>query len=389
MNLTELYLSINQISDISPLSVLTDLTILGLIHNQINDISPLSALTNLEQLYLGENPIEVLPSWITDFNMEIQWEQRYGKRYIIFYNNPLKIPPPEIVKQGKTAIRNYFEQLKAQEEDYLFEAKMLIIGEPGAGKTTMARKMEDSCCDLPKEDDTTKGIEVKEYYFSLQKEDFKSFKNPEKLENRKFRLNLWDFGGQEIYRATHRFFLSKRSLYALVADSRNEDTDFNYWLHITEMFGGDSPLLIVLNEKHQRKRNLDTSAMRNRFANISEVLDVDFAEDDRTRLNRLERAVRYYVSRLPHIGSLVPSKWAVIRDALENDTRNTISLQDYLQICKNNSISRTEDALVLSQYFHDIGVFLHFQEDDLLQKTIFLKPIWVTESVYKIFDHPC
>jgi hypothetical protein len=35
-------------------------------------------------------------------------------------------------------------------------------------------------------------------------------------------------------------------------DSRNEDTDFNYWLHLVEMFGGDSPLLIVLNEKYQR-----------------------------------------------------------------------------------------------------------------------------------------
>jgi len=389
MNLMELDLRDNQVSDISPISALMNLTRLSLISNQVSDISPLMNLKNLNVLWLQNNPIEILSSWITEFDMNIQWkEYGYDNRFIIFYNNPLKTPPPEIVKQGKEAVRNYFEQLKTQEEDYIFEAKLLIIGEAGAGKTSMAWKIEDAECTLPKEEDTTKGIDVRQYYFPLQKEDFKSFRHPEKLENRKFRLNIWDFGGQEIYKATHRFFLSKRSLYALVADSRNEDTDFNYWLHITEMFGGDSPLLIVLNEKQQRKRNLDISAMRNRFTNISEVIDVDFAEDDKTRLNRLERAIRYYVSQLPHIGSPVPSKWTVIREVLENDTRNTLSLQDYLKICQDNSISKLEDTLVLSQYFHDIGVFLHFQEDELLEKTVFLKPDWATHAVYKILDDP-
>ena len=160
-------------------------------------------------------------------------------------------------RQGNDAIKNYFTQLAEQEEDYLFEAKMLIVGEPGAGKTSLAWKIEDPDCTLPNEDETTKGIEVKEYNFPIHTNDFANFENSEMLEGRKFRINLWDFGGQEIYKATHRFFLSKRSLYALVADSRNEDTDFNYWLHIVEMFGGDSPLLIVLNEKHQRRRDLD------------------------------------------------------------------------------------------------------------------------------------
>jgi Leucine-rich repeat (LRR) protein/GTPase SAR1 family protein len=410
-NLTQLSFSFNQVSDILPLSTLTNLTQLSFRSNQASDISALSTLTNLmrlsfssnqvsnisqlinlknlNMLQLQKNPIEVLPSWITDFDMEIQWkESEYNNGYISFYDNPLKTPPPEIVKQGKAAVKNYFEQLKAQEEDYLFEAKMLIIGEPGAGKTTMARKMEDACCDLPKPDETTKGIDVKQYYFPLQKEDFKAFRHPEKLENKKFRLNLWDFGGQEIYKATHRFFLSKRCLYALVADSRNENTDFNYWLHIVEMFGGDSPLLIVLNEKDQRKRNLDIAVMKNRFGNISEAIDLDFAEKDKTRLNRLERAVRYYVSQLSHIGSPVPSKWTKIREVLENDTRNTISLQDYLKICQDNTISKLEDARVLSQYFHDIGVFLHFQDDELLEKTVFLKPDWATHAVYKILDDP-
>ena len=30
------------------------------------------------------------------------------------------------------------------------------------------------------------------------------------------RLNVWDFGGQEIMHATHQFFLTTRSLYLVV-----------------------------------------------------------------------------------------------------------------------------------------------------------------------------
>ncbi|GAB3508634.1 hypothetical protein GCM10027341_44680 [Spirosoma knui] len=43
-------------------------------------------------------------------------------------------------------------------------------------------------------------------------------------------------------------------------------------------------------------------------------------------------------------------------------------------------------ALFLSQYFHDLGVFLHFQDDSLLRNLVFLKPEWATNAVYKILD---
>lgn len=386
-NIEILRLSINQINDISPLKGLENLRILNLSENQIVDISALEFLRNLTDLILRNNPITELPTWICNFKMGIVWSKGSKKGQINFYKNPLTTPPPEIVKQGKKAVKNYFEQLKEQEEDYLFEAKLLIVGEPGAGKTSLSWKVENSNCELPDKDQTTRGIDVRQYYFPLTEDDFTTFEYPEKLQNRSFRLNLWDFGGQEIYKATHRFFLSKRSLYALVADTRNEDTDFNYWLHIVEMFGGESPLLIILNEKYQRKRNLDIAAMQQRFTNITQVLDVDFADKDKTRLDRLLRAIRYYAIQLPHIGSRLPAKWTDVRESLENDRRNTITLQDYLKICRLNGIKRYEDALVLSQYFHDIGVFLHFQEDSLLMKTIFLKPNWATNAVYKILDH--
>ncbi len=47
--------------------------------------------------------------------------------------------------------------------------------------------------------------------------------------------------------ATHQFFLSKRSLYLLVLDSRRE-TQVDYWLKHIQTFGKNAPVIIVINK---------------------------------------------------------------------------------------------------------------------------------------------
>jgi hypothetical protein len=76
-----------------------------------------------------------------------------------------------------------------------------------------------------------------------------------------------------------------------------------------------------------------------------------------------------------------------VREHLEKDPRNYISLEDYLELCEANGFTETKDSLQLSGYLHDIGVFLHFQDEPLLRKTIILKPRWATDAVYKVLDN--
>ena len=207
------------------------MTQLDLSWNQLTSLpESITKLSNLTQLDLRENKLTSLPESITKLSNLTQLDLR---------ENPLETPPLEIAEKGIEAIRDYFNQVK-QDSDYLYEAKLLIVGEAGAGKTTLAKKIQNPNYQL-QEEDSTKGIDVISWYFPYNKQ-------------RDFRINIWDFGGQEIYHATHQFFLTKRSLYVLVVDTRKEDTDFYYWLNIVELLSDNSPLLIIKNEKQDREQ---------------------------------------------------------------------------------------------------------------------------------------
>jgi hypothetical protein len=77
-----------------------------------------------------------------------------------------------------------------------------------------------------------------------------------------------------------------------------------------------------------------------------------------------------------------------VREALEHDTRDYLSLDEYLSICQQHGFARRDDKLQLSGYLHDLGICLHFQDDPLLKNVVVLKPSWGTDAVYRVLDDP-
>ncbi len=307
---------------------------------------------------------------LRDTENKIQRAQDQGR---IHLNNDFIAPPPEIVAEGVAAINNYFRELE-QGEDVLYEAKLLILGEGGAGKTTLQRKLMNEHAPLPTEDESTKGIEIHSLEFVTN-------------DNRVFHINLWDFGGQEIYHATHQFFLTKRSLYVLVSDSRKEDTDFNYWLQTVELFGDNSPLLIVQNEKADRYFALNETGIKARFSNAKEILQANLATN--RGLAEILMNIKFHSLLLPHVGDRLPKTWVDIRTSLQDlaQSENHISQDQYFELCRKNDVTSTDRALSLSQYLHDIGVFLHFQHDGILKNIVILNNEWATDAVYRVLDN--
>lgn len=387
-NLKHLFLGYNNLEEIPDfLGEFTSLTWLELDSLQLNYVPEwISRLYQLEKLSLHINHICGLPDFIFALRqlscLDLRGNQirEISPRILVLdklkdlclEGNPIKTPPPEVVNKGAGAVMSYFRQLEAEGIDYLHEAKLLIVGEAGAGKTTLSKKIVNPGYQLSSDEKTTEGIDVMRWQFPLS-------------DGRMFRVNLWDFGGQEIYHATHQFFLTRRSFYILVADARREDTDFYYWLNIVQLLSDNCPLVILKNEKQDRHRELNEFQLRGQFENLKEIFPANLATN--RGLERLIEAIRQNIIHLPHIGSPLPKTWVKVREALEKDPRNYIPLEEYMSICVRHGFTQLKDKLQLSGYLHDLGVCLHFQDDPLLRKTIILKPKWGTEAVYKILDN--
>jgi hypothetical protein len=103
---------------------------------------------------------------------------------------------------------------------------------------------------------------------------------------------------------------------------------------------------------------------------------------------KLAEAIRHHVQQLPHVGEAVPARWLEIRAELADRKQQDpyISRKDYFQIYGRYLELDETKALQLSRYLHDLGVFLHFQDDPLLARLVILKNDWATEAVFNVLD---
>jgi len=370
-NLTKLDLNYNQISDISSLKDLKNLTRLDLDNNQITDIYAVNDLTNLTTLDLGHNRVKKIPKELLDIKIEILWKNNFFMEGLNLYGNPLELPPLEIVTQGKKSIRNYFESIE-KETSRVFEAKLLVVGEGGVGKTCLMKRLMFPEKGINQSELTTEGIDINQWIIQTAKAN-------------NFRINFWDFGGQEIYHATHQFFLTKRSLYLFVWDARTDDslTSFDYWLNVVRLLSDNSPVIVVLNKIDERIRSIDEHSIQTKFNNIVAFDKVSALKS--IGIEGLTSTIREHITELPHVGDILPTVWIDIRKKLESLDKDFISYDAYKAICSRFDLDE-QKAEHLSRYYHDLGVFLYFQDNPVLREIVFLKPDWATNAVYKLID---
>ena len=142
--------------------------------------------------------------------------------------------PKEIREQGAAAVGNYLEELE-KGATRLNEARILILGDKGAGKTCLARRLVDPKAQMTTDDESTAGVNTM----------------PWKLEDENINVRIWDFAGHTVTHAVHQFFLSERCLYIMVYDGRTEERNrLEYWLNHMENYGGDSSYPTHLKRLH-------------------------------------------------------------------------------------------------------------------------------------------
>ena len=247
---------------------------------------------------------------------------------------------------------------------------MLLIGQGSVGKTSLVKRLVEGCFD-PHEN-KTEGIDIRRWAVDVDGKDI--------------RLNVWDFGGQEIMYATHQFFLTRRSLYLLVLDTRLDEQEnrLEYWLKIIQSFGGESPIIVVGNKTDQHPLDIDRNVLQSKYKSIKVFVETSCATGD--GIEELKAAIAREVGGLEHIHDQLLNTWFNVKTQLEGMTKNCITYTEYVGICKDAGITDPLSQRTLASFLHDLGIILNFQDNPRLEDTNILNPKWVTNGVYKILN---
>ena len=403
-NLQVIHLSKTNIKDISPLSNMANLRIFRASNTRIDDITPLSGLLSLREIYLSYSPIEsLLPisclinlsrldlrftkvfdispiSKLIEKGIRVKLLSDGNGKAVYVKDCPITNPPTYIIQQGNEAILRYFAEKKRSSTIKVREAKLLLVGQGKAGKTTLRKKLEDPNADMPEPGDTTRGIEITRL-------DEKMPHTGEPL-----RINVWDFGGQDIQHYAHQFFLTGNSLYALVTNERIQDSvHLPYWLNIIEMLGKKSPVLLIQNKDGGHCQALrDEAGIRARFGNVNNrVFQTDLSQaTTELEFADLRREIVHQASLLPHVERDYLASFVELRGKLEAEAdREThyLNWEDYLALMPDLSEDLLRDYANALTF---LGVCQYFPNDAMLSGFVFLRPKWIIDALFALLLHP-
>ena len=394
------------------LCLLTNIQVINLSTNLIFELpKEISLLQSLRELYLGFNNITVIPK---------ELRQLYNLRKLILIGNLIEALPEDIYKlefleeldlrsnksienkipieilndtQNPRKIINFYLKIKGGYTRPINEAKVVVIGEANVGKTCLINRL---IFDKILPTSSTHGIEIHKW------EDVRVNSQP-------VRLNIWDFGGQEIMHSTHQFFFTSRTIYILVVNAReNEDGKIEEWLKRIESFGGNSPIIVVGNKIDENDRNteleeigffeINREMLLGKYKNIKGFYGI--SSDDSGVKSTLKKQVYsevfdlFRASLLDEIGKLerlhhpFPADWYEVKEMLEemqNKNIPYISYSQYMNNCIGKDINDEISQTTIVEFLNEIGTIIYFKD---LPDTMVFNPEWITKGVYAIVDNP-
>jgi hypothetical protein len=169
----------------------------------------------------------------------------------------------------------------------------------------------------------------------------------------------------------------------LVLDGRRDEKT-EYWLKHIESFGGDSPILVVLNKIDENPSfEVNRRFLQEKYKGIKGFYRVSCAK--REGFDVFTEALSKAVANVELIKTTWPKTWFNVKTQLEAMTENFISIDEYKEMCTKEKITEKTDQDTLVDFLNDLGVILHFKDFELLDTHV-LEPKWVTNAVYRIIN---
>jgi GTPase SAR1 family protein len=345
---------------------LTSLQRLALNNNQLTALPEvIGQFTSLQRLLLSNNQLNTLP---------LSLGQLIDLRQLSLQNNPWRTMPPEVVEKGFKQVITYLRDL-AEGAVNRYNAKVLLVGEGQAGKSSLLRALEGKPFIEGLE---TTHLIVRHPYPCLHPQNATITMS----------LNVWDFGGQHIYQATHQFFMTGRSLYLVIWNARVgvEQGKLDHWLRNIQVRAPDAPVLLVATHIDQQPADFNFGRYKEAFPQIVDWIGV--SNKHSTNIDMLRQKIAELASQLPLMEQQWPERWVTVEQALLADTRYHIDHQEFVDICIEHGITHPEQQETLGSYLHDLGVILYYRKDNYLNDFIVLKPNWLTRAIAHVLDDP-
>lgn len=356
-------------------------------------------LSNLKMLILRDTQITALPDFIGNFS-NLRWldlnntqitalPASFGNlsnlKWLSLQDTPLhgKLPPEIRYHSPQKVIRYILAMQSNAPKRYFNETKMVVLGQGSVGKSCLINRLIHKRYE---NQHSTEGIDIESW-------DFSGIEAGRADDNDTYRLNVWDFGGQEIYHATHQFFLTHRTLYVLMWDALTEEEygRRDYWMRTIRSFAGDSPVIIAVNkcDKDLGRYPQTEYAFLDKYPQILNRDRVFYIScRDNIGIDDLRNYILSEAVKMPLMKTEWLEKWLNVRNDLETLSKreNYIHYDEYLKICEKRGVRDEEEARMLIQYLHDLGVIIHYHDDELLCGIVILSPEWGTDAVYKVLD---
>ncbi len=396
-NLQSLYLDSNQLTSLpEQIGQLANLQSLYLDSNQLTSLpEQIGQLANLRSLYLNSNRLTSLPEQIGQLAnlqlLDLRNNQLttlpvslalLEKLYVLKLDgNPLNPALESAHESGLDELRAYLDslgELALREE--LYEAKLIFVGEGGVGKTTLLKAMTRK--ETKESEPTTHGVEIDVQALKLD--------HPDKP-GTKIQLNAWDFGGQEVYRVTHQFFFSRRSIYLLVWEPRRgvQQCQVEDWLRLIRLRVGDNARVIIVSthcRTGERIARIDKPILQRDFGSmIVGFHEVDGLVDDqesgdKVGVSALKDMIAEAAKGLEQMGMEFNRNWREARDELLEMDAPRIPYSEFAEVCGRHSLNEIA-AKTLADLMHDLGYIVYYREDERLKDDVVLQPEWLTKAI--------
>jgi hypothetical protein len=345
---------------------LTRLTTLDLSFNQLTALpETVGNLTQLNRLHLAGNQLTRLPESVGNLTQLNSLD--------LSGNGDFVSPPPEVCAGGAGAVLVFLQELQ-RSALLQWSSKMLVVGEPAVGKTSVSKAL----CGLPydRNEPQTHGVHVDEL----------TIVHPQ-LADTRMALNVWDFGGQLHYRATQRFYMTDRSLFVLVWNSRKgwEEGKVEAWLQTIGSTAPTSPILVVATHCTDSLVSAPSEAvLRQRYPRVAAMVRLDC--EDQTGIAELRDLIAREAAGLPLMGERWPGAWVAGADGLEREGGRHITRYRAEQLLEAAGVVSPRSRMELLRTLHDRGQILHYAQDPQLQQLVFLRPAWVDSMITRVLD---